>query len=58
MLLYDIYIILQVIELLGKENVKVNSKQMNEIIDLLMKEDILESEEKIQKQKQLDDRQG
>lgn len=31
---------------------------MNEIIDLLMKEDILESEEKIQKQKQLDDRQG
>lgn len=58
MLLYDIFIILQVIELLGKENVKVNSKQMNEIIDLLMKEDILESEEKIQKQKQLDDRQG
>lgn len=58
MLLYDICIILQVIELLGKENVKVNSQQMNEIIDLLMKEDILESEEKTQKQKQLDDRQG
>lgn len=46
---------------MGKENVKVNSKQMNEIIDLLMKEDILESEEKIQKQKQSspdDNRQG
>lgn len=41
--------VLKVVELLGKDNVKVSSKQMDEIIELLMKEDSLELEEKLQK---------
>ncbi len=41
------------IELLGKDNVKVSTKQMDEIIELLMKEDSLELEEKLQKQKEI-----
>ncbi|XP_054708538.1 mitochondrial proton/calcium exchanger protein-like [Uloborus diversus] len=45
--------VLKVIELLGKDNVKVSVKQMEEIIDLLIKEDQLEMEEKMEKQKQL-----
>lgn len=44
--------VLKVIELLGKDNVKVTGKQMEEIIDLLMKEDSLEMEEKQQKERQ------
>lgn len=44
--------VLKVIELLGKDNVKVTSKQMEEIIDLLMKEHSLEMEEKQQKERQ------
>lgn len=47
--------VLKVIELLCKENVKVTGKQMDEIIELLMKEDTLESEEKMQKCKENED---
>lgn len=47
--------VLKVIELLGQENVNVSDQQMNEIIDLLMKEDTLETEEKIQKQKEIEE---
>ncbi|KAG8199034.1 hypothetical protein JTE90_021047 [Oedothorax gibbosus] len=46
--------VLKVIELLGNDNVKVTQKQMDDIIELLMKEDTLETEDKLQKQKQLE----
>lgn len=42
-------IFLQVIETIGKENVKLSDKQLNEIVDLLDKEEIIETEEKIEK---------
>lgn len=42
---------MKVIELLGKENVKVTTNQMNDIIELLMKEENLEMAEKLRKQK-------
>lgn len=40
---------LQVIELIGKENVQLNSKQLDEILQLLEKEEVLELEDQIQK---------
>ncbi|KAJ9593237.1 hypothetical protein L9F63_015210 [Diploptera punctata] len=40
---------LQVIELVGKENVKLNKKQIDEIVDLLSKEELIELEEQIEK---------
>lgn len=42
-------ILFQVIETIGKENVQLNQKQLNEIIDLIDKEEIIETEEKIEK---------
>jgi LETM1 and EF-hand domain-containing protein 1 len=41
--------IFQIIETIGKENINLNEKQMNEIIDMIDKEEILETEEKIEK---------
>ncbi|KAK5649491.1 hypothetical protein RI129_000520 [Pyrocoelia pectoralis] len=41
--------VLKVIELIGNENVKLSGKQVDEIIDLLEKEEILEVENKIEK---------
>lgn len=54
------YVISQVIETIAKDNVHLNEKQFDELIKLMEKEEILESERKIQaalenemKQKQL-----
>ncbi|XP_049531642.1 mitochondrial proton/calcium exchanger protein isoform X2 [Anopheles darlingi] len=41
--------VLKVIETIGKENVKLNSKQVDELIELLDKEEVLEAEDKIEK---------
>uniref|UniRef100_A0AAG5CYV3 Mitochondrial proton/calcium exchanger protein n=1 Tax=Anopheles atroparvus TaxID=41427 RepID=A0AAG5CYV3_ANOAO len=41
--------VLKVIETIGKENVKLNVKQVDELIDLLDKEEVLEAEDKIEK---------
>ncbi|KAJ9576530.1 hypothetical protein L9F63_025571, partial [Diploptera punctata] len=41
--------VLKVIELVGKENVKLNKKQIDEIVDLLSKEELIELEEQIEK---------
>ncbi|XP_050071843.1 mitochondrial proton/calcium exchanger protein [Anopheles maculipalpis] len=41
--------VLKVIETIGKENVKLNAKQVDELIDLLDKEEELEAEDKIEK---------
>ncbi|XP_052869887.1 mitochondrial proton/calcium exchanger protein isoform X2 [Anopheles cruzii] len=41
--------VLKVIETIGKENVKLSSKQVDELIDLLDKEEVLEAEDKIEK---------
>ncbi|XP_058822009.1 mitochondrial proton/calcium exchanger protein isoform X2 [Topomyia yanbarensis] len=41
--------VLKVIETIGKENVKLNAKQVDELIDLLDKEEVLEAEDKIEK---------
>jgi LETM1 and EF-hand domain-containing protein 1, mitochondrial len=38
-----------VIETIGKENVQLSDKQLNEILDLLDKEEMIETEEKIEK---------
>ncbi|KAF5302733.1 hypothetical protein FQR65_LT08475 [Abscondita terminalis] len=48
--------VLKVIEFIGKENVNLSSKQVDELIELLGKEEILEVEEKMEKalQKQKD----
>jgi LETM1 and EF-hand domain-containing protein 1 len=40
---------LQVVELVGKENVKLNKKQIDEIVDLMSKEGVIELEEQIEK---------
>jgi len=40
---------LKVMETIGQENVQLNPKQVNEMLDLLDKEEILEIEEKIEK---------
>lgn len=37
------------IETIGKENVNLKEKQVNEILDLIDKEEVLETEEKIEK---------
>lgn len=39
----------KVIEVIGKENVNLKERQMNEILDLIDKEEVLETEEKIEK---------
>ena len=41
--------VVKVIELLGREHVKLSSKQVNQIIDMLQKEDMLETERLIEK---------
>ncbi|XP_011633164.1 mitochondrial proton/calcium exchanger protein [Pogonomyrmex barbatus] len=41
--------VLKVVELIGKEDVKLSKEQMDELIDLMDKEEILEVEEQIQK---------
>ncbi|XP_076257975.1 leucine zipper and EF-hand containing transmembrane protein 1 isoform X2 [Rhynchophorus ferrugineus] len=41
--------VLKVIEIMGKENVKLSSKQVDELIELIDKEEILEVEDKIEK---------
>ncbi|PSN54988.1 hypothetical protein C0J52_02342 [Blattella germanica] len=41
--------VLKVIELVGKENVKLNKKQVDEIVDLMSKEELIELEEQIEK---------
>ncbi|KAJ8961953.1 hypothetical protein NQ314_005855 [Rhamnusium bicolor] len=46
--------VLKVIEIIGKENVKLSTKQIEEMIDLLDKEGILEVEDKIEKALQKD----
>lgn len=46
--------VLKVIEIIGKENVKLNSKQVDELIELIDKEEILEVEDKIEKALQKD----
>jgi LETM1 and EF-hand domain-containing protein 1 len=40
---------LQVVELVGKENVKLDQKQIDEIVDLMSKEELIELEEQIEK---------
>ncbi|XP_023218269.1 mitochondrial proton/calcium exchanger protein-like [Centruroides sculpturatus] len=44
--------VLKVIELIGKENVKVTSTQMNDILEMLKKEESLETAEKLRKQQE------
>lgn len=46
--------VLKVIEIIGKENVKLSNKQMDELIELIDKEEILEVENKIEKALQKD----
>uniref|UniRef100_A0A1Q3G3J4 Mitochondrial proton/calcium exchanger protein n=1 Tax=Culex tarsalis TaxID=7177 RepID=A0A1Q3G3J4_CULTA len=41
--------VLKVIETIGKENIQLNAKQVNELIDLLDKEEEIEAEDKIEK---------
>ena len=41
--------VVKVIELLGREHVKLSAKQINQIIDMLQKEDMLETEKLIEK---------
>ncbi|XP_055607390.1 mitochondrial proton/calcium exchanger protein isoform X2 [Uranotaenia lowii] len=41
--------VMKVLELIGKDNVHLNSKQMDELIDLLYKEEVLNAEDKIEK---------
>lgn len=41
--------ILQIFETIGKENIQLNAKQVDELLDLISKEEYLENEEKIQK---------
>lgn len=40
---------LQVIETIGKEKIKLQQKQVDELIDLLNKEEVFETEKKIEK---------
>ncbi|XP_076244515.1 leucine zipper and EF-hand containing transmembrane protein 1 [Calliopsis andreniformis] len=46
--------VLKVVELIGKEDIKLTKKQVNELIELLDKEEILEVEEQIQKMQKRD----
>ncbi|XP_031633656.1 mitochondrial proton/calcium exchanger protein [Contarinia nasturtii] len=41
--------VLKIFETIGTENIKLNSKQIDELLDLITKEEYLENEEKIQK---------
>ena len=41
--------VLKVIELLGKEHVKLSGKQINQIVDMLQKEEMLETESSVEK---------
>ncbi|KAL2712535.1 mitochondrial proton/calcium exchanger protein, partial [Vespula squamosa] len=41
--------VLKVVELIGKEDVKLNKKQLDELIDMMDKEEILEADEQIKK---------
>jgi len=41
--------VLKVVELVGKENVKLDQKQVDEIVDLMSKEELIELEEQIEK---------
>lgn len=41
--------VLKVVELVGKENVKLNQKQIDEIVELMSKEELIELEERIEK---------
>ncbi|XP_055312309.1 mitochondrial proton/calcium exchanger protein isoform X2 [Sitodiplosis mosellana] len=41
--------VLKIFETIGKENIKLNAKQIDELLDLISKEEYLENEEKIQK---------
>ncbi|XP_033209938.1 mitochondrial proton/calcium exchanger protein isoform X2 [Belonocnema kinseyi] len=41
--------VLKVVELIGKEDIKLSKKQVNELIDLMEKEEVLEVEDQIQK---------
>ncbi|XP_039430932.1 mitochondrial proton/calcium exchanger protein isoform X2 [Culex pipiens pallens] len=41
--------VLKVIETIGKENIQLNAKQVDELIDMLDKEEVLEAETKIEK---------
>ena len=43
------FVLKQVIETIGKENVQLNKKQLSEIFDLIDKEEIIETEDKIEK---------
>lgn len=40
---------MQIFETIGKENINLNSRQIDELLDLISKEEYLENEEKIQK---------
>ncbi|XP_063909422.1 mitochondrial proton/calcium exchanger protein-like [Zophobas morio] len=46
--------VLRVVEIIGKENVNLSDKQMDELMELLDKEEILEVEDKIEKALQKD----
>ncbi|XP_060526816.1 mitochondrial proton/calcium exchanger protein [Cylas formicarius] len=46
--------VVKVIEIIGKENVKLSSKQIDEVMQLIDKEEILEVEDKIEKALQKD----
>lgn len=46
--------VLKVVELIGKEDIKLSKKQVHELIELIDKEEILEVEEQIQKALQKD----
>ena len=50
-------VLLQVIELMGQDNLKLSSKQMEEIIELLDREKVLDLERRIEKalQKEAED---
>lgn len=39
----------QIFETIGKENIKLNPKQVDELLDLISKEEYLENEEKLHK---------
>ncbi|KAG7201202.1 hypothetical protein KM043_003989 [Ampulex compressa] len=41
--------VLKVVEIIGKEDIKLSKKQVNELIELIDKEEILEAEDQIQK---------
>ncbi|XP_076279143.1 leucine zipper and EF-hand containing transmembrane protein 1 [Lasioglossum baleicum] len=50
--------VLKVVELIGKEDIKLSKKQLHELIELIDKEEILEVEEQIQKSLQKDSSAG